>query len=136
MIKCVSETSAMSILLFWSMAKISFFWFTWSFEFKVRMRRDFELSLLVSIVNFCEIWETSGQKGYKRIYDRFKFVEKFKKSAFVVIDWCRIWIGWMVTLSYICIWTWFGGVFSGWLLMEIFDIGAINWLAVVVEVFG
>jgi len=52
--KCVSEMSAISILLFWSVARISFLWFASPFEFQVRVRRDLDVGLL-GIINIYEI---------------------------------------------------------------------------------
>lgn len=47
--KCVSEIRAISLLLFCRMARNLSLLFVRQFEFHVRMRRDFEVILLVGI---------------------------------------------------------------------------------------
>jgi len=68
-VKCVSDTKAISILLFCRMASNSSLWFVRPFDFQVRMRVDFEIILLVSIFIRNDTLSKSSETRNKRVYD-------------------------------------------------------------------
>lgn len=57
LVRCVSEISAISILLFWRVASSSFLWLIRPLEFQVKMRRELDVKLLVYILFVYIIYE-------------------------------------------------------------------------------
>lgn len=116
-VKCVYEISAMSILLFWRVAKSSFLCFIRPFEFQVSMRSEFDVMLLIDIICFYETWEDSGKERYERVNNWFEFINKFEKWNFIVVSRRSFKIRRLVTLSYISIRTWSSRIPIGWMLL-------------------
>lgn len=77
LVKWISNMRAMSIILFCNVAKNSFLCFVRPFAFQLRMRREWDVSLLFNIVSVDNTWENSGEERDKRVYDRFKFIKEF-----------------------------------------------------------
>lgn len=105
LVRCLSDISAMSILLSYKEASNSFLRWIKPFEIQIRLRREFNVKLFIAIFYIYiiyEVCEDLGNEDLLWIYNRFKFVEKFSKWYFVIISWVGETIG-KVTISWICI---------------------------------